>query len=82
MKALVAAEVDALDGFAGAVRQRLVEGPGLGREGEDGAVVIGVLVAVEDPGAAGGEGVADDVEGDGVAALGDVGDGEERAQST
>ena len=82
MKALVAREVDALDRFAGAARQRLVERPGLGREGEDGAVVIGVLVAVEDAGAAGGEGVADGVEGDGVAALGDVGDGEEHAQST
>ena len=82
VKPLVTAEVDALDRFAGAVRQRLVEGPWLGREREDGAVVVGVLVAVEDAGAAGGEGVADGVEDGGVAALGDVGDGEEHAQST
>ena len=79
---LVAGEVDALDRLARAARQRLVQRPRLGGEREDGAVVVGVLVAVEDARAAGGEGLADGVEDRGVAALGDVGDGEQHAQRT
>jgi hypothetical protein len=78
----VAAEVDALDRLACAVGQRLVQGPRLGGEGVDGAVVVGVLVAIEDARAAGGEGLADGVEDRGIAALGDVGDGEQHAQRT
>ena len=62
--------------------ERLVQRPRLGGEREDGAVVVGVGVAVEHARAAGGEGGADGVEDRGVAALGDVGDGEQHAQST
>ena len=82
VKPLVTGEVDARDRFTGAAGQRLVHGPWLGGEREDGAVVVGVLVAVEDAGAAGGEGLADGVEDRGVAALGHVGDGEQHAQRT
>ena len=62
--------------------QRLVQRARLAGEREDGAVVVGVGVAVEHARAAGGEGGADGVEHRGVAALGDVGDGEQHAQST
>ena len=78
----VAREVDALDRHFGAVGERLVQGPRLGREREHRAVVVGVGVAVEHARAAGREGVADGVEHSGVAALGHVGDGQQHAQST
>jgi hypothetical protein len=48
VKALTACDVDPLDRFAGAAGQRLVERLRLGGEREDGAVVVGVLVAIED----------------------------------
>ena len=78
----IAGDVDALDRHPGSVGERLVQGPRRGGQREDGAVVVGVGVAVEHARAAGGERCADGVEDRAVAALGDVGNGQQHAQST
>ena len=77
MPALVAGEVDAGDRLARAREDGLRERARLAREREDRAVVVGVLVAVEQAGAAGLERGADRLQRREVSALGDVRDGEE-----
>jgi hypothetical protein len=74
MEAAVAGHVDLLDRGIGAGDERLGDGAPLPGEGEDGAVVVAVGVAVEHPGA--GSGVESRPQrGDprGVAALAEVG---------
>ena len=74
----VGGQVDPLDRLARAFQQRQVQRARLAREREHGAVVVGVGVDVEQPRAAGDERGADRVERRDVAALGDVGDGEQQ----
>ena len=76
---LVRGQVDPLDRLARALQQRLVQPAGLPGEREHAAVVVRVAVDVEQARAAADEGGADGVERLAVAALGDVGDGEEQA---
>ena len=76
MKAAVAAHVDALDRDRGSRRQQLVEFPRVAVEGDDGAVVLGVGVAVEQAALA-VERRANRRDHRGVAALGEVGDSEQ-----
>lgn len=76
--ARVRGQVDAVDGLPRALEQRQVQRARLPREREHRAVVVGVRVDVEQPRATGDERGADRVEGRGVAALGDVGDREQR----
>lgn len=73
-------EVDARDRRTGAGNQRVREGPGRPREREDRAVVVGVGVGLggQQPDARGpAERRPDSCEDRRVAAVGDVGDGEE-----
>jgi hypothetical protein len=75
---LVRGQVDPLDRLARALQQRLVQPARLPGEREDAAVVVRVAVDVEQARAAGDEGGADGVERLAVAALRDVGDGEQQ----
>ncbi len=74
--AAVGVHVDRLQRLLGAGGERLGQADGLAGDGEDAAPVVGVDVAVEQAGAA-GEGALQAVEQPEVAALRDVGDGEE-----
>ena len=74
--AAVGRHVDLLERHLGAGHERFGQPPGAAGEAEDGAVVVGVAVAVEQGGAA-GEGGADLRQRRLVASLGDVGDGEQ-----
>jgi hypothetical protein len=76
----VRGQVDPLDRLARALQQRLVQPARLPGEREDAAVVVRVAVDVEQARAAGDEGGADGVERLAVAALRDVGDGEQQGR--
>src|ERR1019366_114372 len=47
--ALLSGEIDQLYSFAGSAYRRLNHGPGLARDGHDGAVVVGVHRPIEQP---------------------------------
>ena len=78
MQSLVPAQVDPLHGLARAAQQCLGQLRGGGRERVDAAVVVLVGVQVEQPGRV--EAAADGLDHLVVAALADVGDGEQRAR--
>jgi hypothetical protein len=71
-------DVDAGRGDLEAGEERVCERARTAGEGEDGAVVVGVDVDVEEPRARGLEGLADRVDDGLVAALGDVRDRKQR----
>src|SRR5204862_4188469 len=73
----VLAQVDALDSLTRAREKRVAQRARLAAQRDDGAVVIGVGMNVEQLGATGGERVCDLGDRDDVPPLRDVGDGEE-----
>ena len=77
VQALMGAEVDQVDGVGGARHQRLDELGRLGRHREDAAVVLGVVVAVENSGVC-AQGRLQGADHADVPALGEVRDSDER----
>src|SRR3954468_1040662 len=82
MQSPVRSEVDALDRLARAREERMTQRARLAAQRDDAAVVIGVGVDVEQPRAAGGEGVRDLRDGYGVPPLRHVGDGKEHLRQS